>query len=208
MRNLLSKFADNNKQNIMPFLMPVLKKQDERKKEALKSSSINQEEIERQAYEKGFESGEKAGLAMGEKKAMVLIERIDNLLNELTVLKQKLIQETEPQIIELAVEIAKKIVMKELSVDKQIIIDMIKEAITKIQRIGQITIKINPSLHELLNKYKTDFTNIHQDIVFEIDPMCSSHGVVVISPTQEIITDIDVQMKNLIEEMAKNIHGN
>lgn len=204
---MLSKFEYKNKQTIVPFSMPILEMQEEKSHEYLESSRTNTEEIEREAYEKGFEAGEKAGFAMGEKKAMVLIERIDNLLNELLVIKNKILKETEPQIIELAVEIAKKIIMRELSIEQKIIADMIKEAISKIQRVGQITIKINPSLNELLNKYKSDFLSMYPDIVFEIDSTCPSHGVVVISQTQEIMTDIDIQIKNLIEEMLKNAHG-
>ncbi len=188
--------------------MPVLEISEGKKLEYFESSRTNTEEIERKAYEQGFEEGEKAGFAMGEKKAMVLIERIDNLLNEILVLKNKILKETEPQIIELAVEIAKKIIMKELSIDQEIVINMIKEGITKIERVGQITIKINPSLNEMINKYKRDFINMYPDITFEIDPSCPSHGVVVISSSQEVITDIDLQMKNLIEEMVKNLHGN
>lgn len=205
---MLSKFNCKNKQTIVPFPMPVLEINEGKKLEYFESSRTNTEEIERKAYEQGFEEGEKAGFAMGEKKAMVLIERIDNLLNELLVLKNKILKETEPQIIEFAVEIAKKIIMKELSIDQEIVINMIKEGITKIERIGQITIKINPFLNEMMNKYKRDFINMYPDITFEIDPSCPSHGVVVISQTQEIVTDIDTQMKNLIEEMVKNLRGN
>ncbi len=208
MKNLSHKFNCKDKQNIVPFPMPLLKINEGKNHEYFESSGSNIEEIEREAYEKGFEAGEKAGFAMGEKKAMVLLERIDNLLNELLVIKNKILKETEPQIIELAVEIAKKIIMKELSLDHKIIINMIREAITKIERIGRITIKINPSLNEMINKYKKDFMDIHPDINFEIDPSCSSSGVVVISSSQEVVTDIDIQIKNLIEEMVKNLHGN
>ena len=205
---MLPNFNCKHKQTIVPFSMPALKIHEEKIHECFESSRTNIEEIEREAYEKGFEAGEKAGFAMGEKKAMVLIERIDNLLNELLVIKNKILKEIEPQIIELAIEIAKKIIMKELSIDREIIINIIREAITKIQRTGMITIKINPSLNEMLNKYREDFINMHPDITFEVDPSCSSHGVVVISSSQEVITDIDIQIKNLIEEMVKNLHGN
>ncbi len=208
MKNLSHKFNCKDKQNIVPFPMPLLKINEGKNHEYFESSGSNIEEIEREAYEKGFEAGEKAGFAMGEKKAMVLLERIDNLLNELLVIKNKILKETEPQIIELEVEIAKKIIMKELSLDHKIIINMIREAITKIERIGRITIKINPSLNEMINKYKKDFMDIHPDINFEIDTSCSSSGVVVISSSQEVVTDIDIQIKNLIEEMVKNLHGN
>ncbi|MDH4028836.1 MAG: hypothetical protein OEU95_08400, partial [Nitrospirota bacterium] len=63
-------------------------------------------EIQRQAYEEGFASGENAGFAAGEQKALLLTDRLEKIIGELTALKERLIREAETQVVDLAVSIA------------------------------------------------------------------------------------------------------
>lgn len=161
--------------------------------------------MEREAYEKGFEAGESAGFAMGEEKAKVLIDRLENIIKEVLSLKERILRELEPKIIELAVGIAKKIILKELTTDPENIVEITKAAMMKIERAGQITIKINPSLYDLFMKHNPDLVSIHPDILFDIDPSVSLYGPVVMGPLEDAITDVDEQMKALIIEMRDRL---
>lgn len=167
----------------------------------------NTEENEREAYKKGFEEGEKAGFDLGEQKAAVLAGRIENILTEITDLRKKIIREIEPQCLELAVGIARKIVLRELTANPDDLVEMTKEAMKKLERNGQIVIKINSSLYNLFMKHREGILNIHPDIVFDVDPAAQPFGSVVMSPTEDVITDIDVQLKNLIQEMGERLNG-
>ena len=46
--------------------------------------------IEREAYEKGYEAGEKAGFEMGEQKAQVLIDKLETLLADVATLTARI----------------------------------------------------------------------------------------------------------------------
>jgi flagellar assembly protein FliH len=189
--------------DIIPFEMPLLqgKTQHPLNEENI---SLNQtaEMIEREAYEKGFEAGEKAGFSIGEQKALVLLEKFDAIVRELLSLKEKLIKELEPQILELAVSIARKIILRELTAKPEEMVEMTKEALTRLSRTGQISISINPSLYDLFMMHKPELLNVHPDLVFDIDPSLSQYGSVVIGPAEEIVTDVDEQLKNLIREIG------
>ncbi len=193
--------------DVTAFCMPLLKRRHEQGGPLSGSASVNEEQIEREAYEKGFAAGEDAGFSMGEKKALVLTERLENIISELTGLRKKIVRETEPQVVELAVDIAKKIILKELTIDPDEIVNITREALLRLERTGQITIKINTSLYELFMKHKQEILNIHPDVVFDVDPAASSHGAVVMSPSEEILTDVDIQMKHLIKEMGERLDG-
>ena len=112
--------------DVTAFCMPVLKRLHERDDRLSESASVNEELVERDAYEKGFAAGENAGFSMGEKKALVLTERLESLINELTGLRKKIVRETEPQLVELAADIAKKIILKELTIDPDAIVNKFK----------------------------------------------------------------------------------
>jgi len=158
--------------------------------------------IEREAYEKGFATGERAGFEMGEQKAKVLIEKVEALINELVSLKQQIAKEVEPQCVELAVGIARKIVIKEMTTKPEEIVRMVKEALLKLERTGQITIKVNPALYDFFTRHKPDIVKIHPDIVFDADPSVSRYGTVVMGPVEDVVTDVDEQLKNLIKDIG------
>lgn len=184
---------DAKARNVALFDMPTLKS------EYAVGQSLDF--VERDAYEKGYAAGEKAGFEMGEQKAKVLLDRMESLISELTTLRATLIREAEPQLVELAVSIARKILMRELTTKPADIVAMTKEALMKIERTGQITIKINPILYDLFMKLKPQLLNIHPDIVFDIDPSASPFGSVVMGAVEDVVTDLDEQIKNIIKDI-------
>jgi flagellar assembly protein FliH len=161
--------------------------------------------IEREAYEKGYASGEKAGFEMGEQKAGVLIDKIEGILGDITTLRERMVKEIEPQCVELAVGIARKILIRELTTKPDDIIKMVKEGLLKLERTGQITIKVNPLLYDFFMKHKPNLAKIHPDIVFDADPSVSRYGTVVMGPVEEVVTDVDEQIKNLIKDIGDHL---
>lgn len=159
------------------------------------------EDIQRRAYEEGFAAGEKAGFSEGEQKSSVLIARIENIINELTVFKDSFATDVEEQVINLAVAIARKIVIDEISAKPEIIVVMVREALKRLQRMGNIRIKINPSLHDLFMKMKPELLEVHEDISFDIDSSVPVTGPLVISEIEEVVTDIDSMINNIIEDI-------
>lgn len=163
------------------------------------------EEIEREAYERGFEAGEKAGLAMGEEKAKILLSRIEASLEEVVSLRKRILRELQEDVIELAVTMARQIILRELHTEPETLFNMAKEALMRIERSGQITIKINPSLYNLFLRLRPELQSLHDDIVFDVDPSIPSLGTLIIGPEEEVSTDIDEQMRNLIKELNERI---
>ncbi len=167
----------------------------------------NAEEIQRKAYEEGFAAGEKAGFAEGEQKAVILMERLEKIIKEMADLREKTARELESQIVELATAIARRVIIEEINTSPQIIVTMVREAMKKLQRAGTVTIKINPALHDIFMKRKPELTGIHPDIVFEVNSNLPVTGPLVISDTEEAVTDIDSLLENISEEMRNAAGG-
>ncbi len=165
-------------------------------------------EIEREAYERGYSAGESAGLEMAEQKAAVSLNRIEDIIKNIISIRDGLIKEIEPQMLELASAIAKKIIIEELTVRPEVIVTIVKEAMRRIERTGRITIKINPSLYDLFMKLKPELLELYPDIVFDVDPSASATGPVVMGHVDEVVTDIDVQITNVIEDIGGEIGSN
>lgn|GEM_PF-2132919 len=165
------------------------------------------EETERDAYEKGFAAGEKAGMEMGEQKAAVLLKRIEKIISEIEEYRKMLLSELEPQVLELSSDIAKKIVLEELSVKPEVMINIVRESIRRLERTGPITIKLNPSVQELFMRLKPELLEVHPDIIFDIDPSVPPMGQVIIGASEEIVTDTGIQVDNIIEDIGGGSGG-
>ncbi len=168
----------------------------------------NTEKIQRKAYEEGFASGEKAGFAEGEQKCILIEEQLKSVLEEIIAFKENIAEELEAKVLELSLGIAKKVVVDEVKSNPDIILTMVKKSLRKMHKVGMISIKINPALHDLFTKNKSELIDIHPDINYDIDPNVPVAGPHVFSHTEEVITDIDTLLANVFDEMENKTEDN
>ncbi len=192
---------------VIPYSMPTLECFPLPGAEGALVQKRDPETIEREAFENGFASGEKAGFEVGEQKAAVLLDRLEKLFREIYSLKEKVLSELEPQLVLLAIGLARRILKEELKVNPEIIDQMVKEAVKEISPIGPITIRLNPLLYERLNKKKKEFQEIFPDLIFEMDMKAPDDGAVVSNSFQEIQTDLDFQLSNVVEELRSQLEN-
>ncbi len=169
-------------------------------------------QIEKDAFDKGYREGLQAGQAEGQKsyedKATPLIDQLNGIIMEFRELKEKALREAEPQLLMLAITIAKKVLYEELSINPEVVVGLVKEGINRLEKTGQITIKIHPSLHELFLQRRSEFLDLHQEIVIDIDPSLPVYGPLVIGPMEEVVTNVDELLTNVIEDMRQNLAAN
>ncbi len=157
--------------------------------------------IEKEGYRKGYAAGERAGLEVGQQKAAALLQRLQHTLNELIDRKNNLSREIEPGLLKLSVAIARKVIATELKQSPESIAELVKAALRKVEKTGPVTIKLNPAVAELIQKIKPELMAIHPDIVFDVDPSASATGPVVIGPADEVVTEIDGQIREIEREL-------
>lgn len=162
--------------------------------------------IEREAYEKGFASGEKAGLEVGREKAKAIVRRLEDLVRELAGIKEDTRRELKPQVFDLAMAVAKKIMRQELSERPESVAPMIQEALRLIGEKGKLTVRLGPALGAAIEEISPGLTEAHPDIRFVLDGPAGGQGPVVTGPEAEVLLDIESQMKNIREDM-EGMHG-
>lgn len=165
------------------------------------SSARAPEDVEREAFERGFAAGEKAGLELAEQKAAVLFEQLEQLLGELSAVKERLREELEPQLLLLALTVARKVIHSEVETRPEIIVDLIREGVKKLDGPGPLTVKISPALNEWLERKRPGWETQFPEVIFKADPKAPPGGAVVRSSSQEIRTDPDFLLAHLIESL-------
>ncbi|RMG68591.1 MAG: hypothetical protein D6710_09980 [Nitrospirae bacterium] len=163
-------------------------------------------QIQKEAFEQGYKEGEKAGYEVGIEKAAKLIEALEKVLSELDGIRKRVLSELEPQVFELSVAIAKRIIRSELTQNPDHIAKLIKEAMLKLERSGEIIIRVHPSFKEMIERHKPSLLEVHEEIKVEVDSSVEPSSPVVIGPNEEVITDYEVQITNLLEELGERIN--
>ncbi len=110
-----------------------------------KSTSTDPAEIEKTAYENGFRQGEKAGREIAERKIEAMMRRYSETIQEIGGLKPRLYAQAEHEVVKLALEVARKIVHREVHVDREIIQTLVKVALRHVAVKSPVTIHLHPS---------------------------------------------------------------
>ena len=117
----------------------------EKRNDEIEKGSIDEtdREIEEKAYAKGFARGEKAGIESGNEKIESVVNSINQGLSELIKIRQDIYLETEQEVVKLAMAIARKIVCNEIRVNKDTIVNVVKEAVKKVEGNEKVKVKLS-----------------------------------------------------------------
>ncbi|MCL1926690.1 MAG: FliH/SctL family protein [Syntrophorhabdaceae bacterium] len=158
-------------------------------------------EIEREAYEKGMEEGRRAGAESVKTEAAGLLSGVRAAVAGIRKLHDQVVREAESQVVELAIAIARRILIGELSDNPARVVDIVKEAIRRIERTGPVTIRVHPDLSDAISSLKGRSSEFQTDILLDVDPSVPVHGPIIVGATEEVLTDIDEQIRVISEEL-------
>ena len=111
------------------------------------------QELEEQAYQKGYEQGQKDGFEFGQRSMSIVKEHLEGLLKELQCLPETLLKEYRDWLIEMCLSISRRIVRRELAADigqlSQLIDNLLRETVDE----HTLTVHVHPDDLDLLEKH-------------------------------------------------------
>ena len=179
-----------------------------------KISQVELEKVEKDAFDSGFADGKKIGFDEGLERAtqnlQPHISLFEKLVKELLQEKESFYEENEFYIVKLAIEIAKKIIQRELTQNPEILLYVVREALKRIADNGRIVIRTNPEDLELIKGDK-DLMQNHL-LVFEHVDFVSSEkiqrgGCVIESESGIVDAQMDVQLEKIEQSLLEGVNG-
>jgi flagellar biosynthesis/type III secretory pathway protein FliH len=163
------------------------------------------QQVEREAYEKGFAQGQKDGLALGQTKAEELWKKMHSLFDNLTLLKGKTLSEAEEDILKLCMIIARKIVKKELATDPHTVKRSLEQAITFLKDRSFVRILVSPEDMKILEPYLPELAESRKIERFELaeDHCIEPGGCVLETGFGRINATIGNQVTRLEKELEE-----
>lgn len=170
------------------------------------------EDFVKQAEENGFNAGYQQGLIQAE---AALRQEYDEMLSEARAileqsyaLKQQVIQESEPFLIELSTSISEKIIGRQLTLSPEWTVDLIQKVLSRRKETGTITLCVAPHQFAYIQDAREELlTSIDSQAELQIIPDSSvfDHGCVIRSNFGSIDARIDTQLKEIkaaLQEIA------
>ena len=105
-------------------------------------------QMEREAFAKGFAQGEHAGADAANQRGEAMLYRLTQTLEELTQVRSQMILQTERQMVQLALAIARRVVQREVSLDADLLIAMARVALERLGEMAQVKVRLHPDDYE------------------------------------------------------------
>lgn len=129
-----------------------------------KEAEEEAENIKKDAIKKGLEQGYKDGYESEAKEVRRLVERVQIILNSAIDKRNEIFIETEQQIINLVLLIAKKVIKVISENQKNVVINNVIQALRKLKSRGEVAIRVNLADLELTTEHKKDFIEMVEGV--------------------------------------------
>jgi flagellar assembly protein FliH len=164
--------------------------------------AIQIEAIEREAFARGYQEGERAGFEAGGQVANQTIERLTQAIEEISTARMQMIRQTERQMVELALAIARRIIHREVSLDRDLLVAMARVALDRLGETNKITIHLHPDEYDITQAGRIS-TLMGTSVMILADPRLDRGACLVESELGTLDVSVDAQ----IEEVARALLG-
>lgn len=106
--------------------------------------------VEREAFAKGYAQGERAGMDAAATRADAMLRRLAQTIEELGALRNEMIHRTERQAVQLVLAIAERIVQREVTLDRTLLLAIARVALDRLGEYGSATIRLHPDDYQAI----------------------------------------------------------
>jgi flagellar assembly protein FliH len=162
----------------------------------------DREAIEQAAREKGMQFAENAIEAEVEIQMKELRLQLTQTIEQIAGLNAEITAGAESELVELAIEIAQKIVAREVTIDREIALTLVKVSLKRLNSRTIARVHLNPEDFAFVQSHreKLDF---HGSLEFVEDRSISGGGCLIRTDTG----DIDARIESQFDEIAHGLLG-
>ncbi|MEB3285586.1 MAG: FliH/SctL family protein [Candidatus Sericytochromatia bacterium] len=161
--------------------------------------------LRQQAYQEGYQEGKSAG----EAEAAQYISDAIHKFNEMVMAFPAAVKQNEEKLVTLALEIARKVIHEEISLQPEIVQSTVEAALKRVSDLEQVVVKVNPLDLDLILPKQESFKALVPDVQnFSIE---GSHtiqrgGCVIETNSGSINATIQAQL-GIVDEMFKKVRA-
>jgi len=162
--------------------------------------AVEMREKEARAYEQGVLAGRSQNEDRYSLEMKRRVDNLDKIINELAMLKSRLLKEAEEEMVRLSVQVAEKLIHHEIATNKEVILHVLKEAMKSVLDRDNITIRLHPEDYQHIMEIKSEFlANFDglKNVFFQQDEAVKPGGTVIETPHGEVDARIEQQLREV-----------
>ncbi len=178
-------------------------------KKLIEQAKIYGETAKAEAHQEGFKQGKEDGYKAGLAEFTALMEEAKNLFNQLINERRKILESIEPELAKLSISIAEKIIGEEIKTNPDVVISVVRQAMSKLKSREEVTIKVNPDDLDHVRANRDVFATLVEGVKeLEIiaDPRVDRGGCLIETNLGNTDARIKTQLA-AIELAFKNVSG-
>lgn len=164
------------------------------------------EAVKAEGYQQGYQEGlAQAELEMSRRMAEMM-EEARSVLQEAYRARDVIIQEAEPFLVEMSCSIAEKIVDKQLTVEPQFAMDLIRKNLARKREQGLISLCVSPAQFAFVNAAREELSlTVDSQAELQIlpDSTVKDQGCVIRSSFGSIDARVDTQLAEIKKELLR-----
>jgi len=155
-----------------------------------------------EAYSEGLRRGVEAGRQQFEEAVAQAASALEASAEAMRGAREQFLVSLEPQVVELALEIARRILQREARTDRDLVTTTVRNALRHLADREQMLIRVNPADLEGLRAQKVrlleDFEDV-REIMVQADEAISPGGCIVESRLMQVDARIEAQLDTILE---------
>ena len=142
----------------------IIKEAEAKAREIVAQGEVEKQKTVGNAYKEGYDKGSEDGYKEGQSEVNRLIERL-HIINEKTLDKrQEILDETEQQIVELVLLIARKVVKVISETQRNVVMQNVLQSLRRVKGRGDVTIRVNLADVGLTSEHTKEFMDAVESI--------------------------------------------
>jgi flagellar assembly protein FliH len=118
--------------------------------------TLSEEELDQRLRE-SFQSGLQEGKKLAERGLLNVFTSLRSAAESLHGLREKVLRESEDELIKLVMLVARKVIQREVTQDRQILLDVVRAATATISAHDEIVIRLHPDDYAMVTTSREDY---------------------------------------------------
>jgi flagellar assembly protein FliH len=161
-------------------------------------------QVEDEARTRGQKAGYEEGWAAGSAEVERLVGRIHVILEKITEKRTEIIEGTEAQIVQLVLQIAKKVVKVISENQRNVVINNVLQALRKLKTRGDVVVRVNLEDLKVTSEHVKEFLSLVENVksITVVEDTTVDHGGALVETD---FGEIDAKISSQFSEIEEKI---
>lgn len=142
----------------------IIEHAQEEAKRLIDQAKIYGETTKKEAHEEGMRLGKDDGYKQGLAQFTAVMEEAKNVLSQIVKEREAILNAIEPELAKLSLQISEKIIGEEVKTNPDVVINLVRQAMSKMRSREEIILRVNPEDFERVKQNKDVFAALVEGI--------------------------------------------